>query len=165
MRICVICTNEFKNLARDVACSLKCKVLDGIKKNESGCWIWQKNTNNGIYGKLRFKIKWYTAHRAAYEAFVGPIGDKFVCHKCDIKLCCNPEHLFLGTQKENMKDAKDKGRMTKGTDNHFSRFTNDQIDEIRKLKEEGFTYERLQRIFHCSPSYLVQIIKQRNRKE
>jgi len=166
MRNCFVCSNSFINLGREIACSIKCKIIDGTEKNENGCWIWQKSSNNGVYGKLRFKMKWYSAHRGAYEAFIGPIDkDKFVCHKCDIKLCCNPEHLFLGTQKDNIIDASQKRRMTIGINNHFSIYSDNQIKEMRLLKKEGFTYKRLQRIFNCSPSYLVTIIKNKSRKE
>jgi hypothetical protein len=52
----------------------------------------------------------HRAHRVSYTEFKGPIGDKLVLHECDNRLCINPEHLWLGTQMENVKDMIDKGR-------------------------------------------------------
>lgn len=57
----------------------------------------------------------FTAHRIAYEVFIGPIPDgQHVCHKCDEKTRVSPRHLFLGTQADNMKDMLEKGRTAKG---------------------------------------------------
>jgi len=69
-----------------------------VKVDSNGCWIWQGSTNN-VYGTLgRNNIRWLS-HRFSYFIHHGEIRDKNVCHKCDIPLCCNPEHLFLGAQK------------------------------------------------------------------
>jgi hypothetical protein len=79
------------------------------------CWIWQgADTHHGTYsygyGKLGNKS--YLAHRRAFTLATGiEPGKLYVCHKCDVPLCCNPDHLFLGTQLDNMKDAATKGRL------------------------------------------------------
>jgi len=160
---CIICNSEFYARHAAKACSLKCKVLAGIKKEENGCWIYKKSSS-GAYGKIRWQMQWYSAHRVSYEEFVGPITKGLlVCHKCDTPKCVNPDHLFLGSHKDNRKDAVDKNRVPKGEVNHFSKFTDKQIKEMRLLKEEGFTYQRLSNIFNCSFSYLCSIIKNYNR--
>lgn len=67
------------------------------------------------YGQLNFNGAITKAHRLSYAAFVGPItGGLFVCHKCDNPKCCNPAHLFLGTQQDNVADMVAKGRSHKG---------------------------------------------------
>lgn len=80
---------------------------------EAGCWIWMGGVQSRGYGltgipKTRNKI---LVHRASYESFIGKIPEgMYVCHRCDNPICCNPHHLFLGTQKENLHDMVKKKR-------------------------------------------------------
>lgn len=77
----------------------------------SGCWLWIGAAFNHGYGQMRINGKIKSAHRASWEIHNGDIpNDLFVCHKCDVKLCVNPDHLFLGTNSDNMKDMNDKKR-------------------------------------------------------
>jgi hypothetical protein len=83
---------------------------------EKGCWEWQgaRTKGYGMVGHRRranpgTRVK--QVHRAAWELTYGPIPEgMFVLHRCDNPPCCKPEHLFLGTQKDNMQDCKLKGR-------------------------------------------------------
>ncbi len=80
----------------------------------SGCWLWMGPTQ--VSGHAQFcsgghQGKKVMAYRFAYENMVGPIPDGlFVCHRCDVPQCVNPDHMFLDTQKDNMQDAAQKGR-------------------------------------------------------
>lgn len=160
MKICVSCGNEFKPSAADIACSIRCKILSSITKNENGCWIWNRKNIGARYGKLRWNKKWISSHRASYELFKGPIEiGKIICHKCDVTLCVNPDHLFVGTHKQNINDAINKKRLIIGAHSLAPKFTDDQVEEMRKLKSEGFTYSRLRRIFNCTDQYLVKVVK------
>lgn len=91
-----------------------------IPVTETGCWLWTGQTlgKQKRYPKIMVggrKGKYIAAHRVSYAAFVGPIPEGMsVLHKCDIPLCVNPSHLFLGNQADNMRDMKIKGRSTKG---------------------------------------------------
>ena len=74
------------------------------------------------------------AHRASYEAFVGQIPKgMYVCHACDNVACVNPNHLFLGTQKQNLQDMKTKGRSTRGEKNAMSKLTENDVRTIKKF--------------------------------
>lgn len=75
----------------------------------AGCWIW---TGSGTrYGAIRVNNKTLTAHRFLYERWVGPIPEGLeVLHSCDVGMCVNPAHLFLGTQGDNVTDMLLKGR-------------------------------------------------------
>jgi len=75
------------------------------------CWLWKGATNSDGYGMLRFRGKKDGAHRVAYTLFRGEIAPRmFVCHTCDIPCCVNPDHLWVGTHAENMRDMVAKGR-------------------------------------------------------
>ena len=77
---------------------------------ESGCWIWT-GACNGKYGLIWKPPGFTMAHRIAYELYKGQIpAGMYVCHLCDVPLCVNPDHLFLGTQIDNMRDMIRKGR-------------------------------------------------------
>ena len=79
---------------------------------ESGCWLWLgPHMSQGGYGCFRFDGKNHYAHRAAWELAYGSIPSGLhVCHRCDVPLCVNPAHLFLGTPGDNVRDCRTKGR-------------------------------------------------------
>ncbi len=86
-----------------------------IRVSETGCWEWIGSTVKGGYGRVRYLGQLKLAHCVAWTVMRGqiPAGLK-VCHQCDNPCCCNPDHLFLGTQKENMRDCIAKGRFSAG---------------------------------------------------
>ncbi len=78
----------------------------------SGCWLWTRPVSTGGYATLCVDGKGKRAHRLSWERHNGPIPiGLYVLHKCDTPSCINPEHLFVGTQKDNIQDAVKKGRM------------------------------------------------------
>jgi len=78
---------------------------------ESGCWLWSGATYASGYGAFRRKGKNYLTHRVAYEQAFGPVPDgMLICHRCDVRSCCNPSHLFVGTYTDNNRDMGKKGR-------------------------------------------------------
>lgn len=86
-----------------------------IPEPNSGCWLWD-GACDGQYGVINVGQRGFTnkAHRVSWRLHRGPIPDGMhVCHKCDVRCCVNPGHLFLGTRQDNMDDMKRKGRQPK----------------------------------------------------
>jgi HNH endonuclease len=93
---------------------MKISTLERFEKKvdkTNSCWIWTASKTNG-YGDFRINKKKVKAHRYAFESYVGPIPEDkpHVLHKCDNPPCVNPEHLFAGTNEDNIKDKFNKGR-------------------------------------------------------
>lgn len=116
------------------------KVSSRVKYKGTRCWVWTACKHERGYGLFRIKSKKEYAHRISYEMAYGPITDSlYVCHHCDNPPCVNSEHLFLGTQKDNMKDASNKKRvigskcsMNKGSENNQAKLTETQVVSIIK---------------------------------
>lgn len=82
-----------------------------FNKTRDGCWEWTGALNGAGYGITRVKGTSYRAHRYSYQIHVGPIPKgMLICHKCDNPKCVRPDHLFVGTPKDNSQDMVSKGR-------------------------------------------------------
>ena len=112
----------------------------GYTVDENGCWNWKGLMRKNGYGSIGRHGK---AHRASFELFFGPIPERMdVCHRCDNRRCVNPEHLFIGTRLDNMRDCKAKGRIARtqrfGESNPASKLTSNIVLAIR----EEYRHER-----------------------
>lgn len=135
---CIHCGREFNaSCGKEEFCSDKCKILANIDIDESGCWNWKRSKDKNGYGYIKRKgVRTQKAHRAAYEIFNGSINDGLlVCHKCDNPSCVNPDHLFLGSDVDNVKDRTVKGRGVRGSMHHLAKFTDEQVLIILQSNE------------------------------
>lgn len=131
----------------------------------SRCWLWTASSNRKGYGQFgvkmgRWKIKY--AHRMSYEFFVGKIPKGFlVLHKCDVPLCVNPDHLWIGTHMDNCKDKIKKGRMadTKGQKNGRAILSEDEVRRMRKMYLTGkYSQVELGKFFGIKKSMANRVI-------
>lgn len=148
-----------------------------VKKTDY-CWNWTGSKRNKGYGAFGYTVNGRTiqgrAHRYSYELHIGDIPQGlFVLHRCDNPACVNPDHLFLGTNEDNIKDMLSKGRhvsggthcggdggWTRGADHHGAKLTPDQVYELRRLHAEGgWSYSQLGKRFGVNGSAAYKIVK------
>lgn len=103
-----------------------------------GCWLFRHNIRTDGYGEMRFGGERAKSHRLAWVLAHGAIpAGMHVLHRCDVRACVRPEHLFLGSHAENMRDCTTKGRRAKGEAHGRARMTADHVRRIRVLLAEG----------------------------
>jgi hypothetical protein len=127
----------------------------------TGCHLWTAYLNRGGYGQLKVGKRMVKAHRFAYEAFVGPIPDGLcVLHHCDTPACVNPEHLFLGTQQDNIRDMGAKGRngAVPGERNGNATLTAEDVRSIRARWAAGERQAAIGREFGVNRQAIWKIV-------
>lgn len=147
---------------------------------EGSCYLWQGG-RCGDYGSFYCGpvLRAEYAHRISWELAYGPMGDgQLVCHDCpggDNPLCCNPEHLFLGSQKANLQDASQKGmmasgnrhgtktrpdRVARGQRNGGARLTEEQVLQMHRLaRHRQLDYAELAGLFGVKPHTVYSILR------
>lgn len=133
-----------------------------IINKDTGCWEWQGACSSSGYGHISMMGKSLMVHKLSYKLFKGNIyKPKFVCHTCDNKKCFNPEHLFLGTAKENYDDMVKKGRarfQKKRLNYPGIKLTKDKVLEIKSLINEGkYYYKEIASMYNVSAETVRQI--------
>jgi len=132
---------------------------------DNDCWLWLGAKNNKGYGQFRVNGKMELAHRVSWTLNSGKIPRGLnVLHKCDVCACVNPNHLFLGSQKDNIKDCVKKKRNHvnwpehKGEKHGMSKLTEKDVKEIREKRKNGEKGTKLAKEYKVSRTTIVDIV-------
>lgn len=129
------------------------------------CWIWKGAKTTAGYGVLRVNYKPRYTHRLMWMLHNKTNIPKkdCICHSCDNPPCCNPAHLFLGSQADNLKDARDKGKMemARGINHHATELSEDDIRQIRYLGQTKMTHKDIGERFGTTRMSVNDIIHKR----
>src|SRR4029077_7716596 len=123
-------------------------IANSIPEPNSGCWLWMRGLDTSGYGSMSVRSKSQRTHRVAWRLFKGPIPqDRCVLHRCDVRSCVNPDHLFLGTRQDNDADMRAKNRHsptpgeqgdTRGEQNAQAKLTEGDVADIRRRSGENW---------------------------
>lgn len=146
---------------------------DKVDKSGS-CWFFRNGAVRQDYGVFRLDGKNIKSHIASWIIHYGPVPDGLcVCHKCDNRSCVKPDHLFIGTQSDNIKDAVAKGRITvphvgntkRGTSRNNTKLNDVSVRKIReRFKTHTGSYEELGQNFGVSAGTIWNIIHRKTWK-
>lgn len=142
------------------------RLLAKCEKLASGCWVFTGSKNKQGYGMISAYGRHVLAHRLSYSEFIGEIPDgNVVCHKCDNPSCVNPEHLFTGTQKDNVSDMFKKGRQANfsGSLSGKSKLTDKQVDLIREIRN-GMSTMQISKLMGVHQTTIQRILSLRSYK-
>lgn len=148
--------------------SIEARFWPRVRKTAT-CWLWTGPVNRQTgYAQVSWTARYgrqrpVYVHRVAWELTNGPIpAGQSVLHRCDVPLCVNPDHLFLGTQAANMADAASKQRLS--VPRHAARKLTDaqRADVRQRYAAGGVTMAALAQEFHCSSPHIWQIVHRRS---
>lgn len=149
-----------------VAEPIETRFMRFVAKRDNGCWEWTGSSTRG-YGRIIAGSRadgtrsYMMAHRLSYLLFRGEIGEFYVCHHCDNRRCVNPDHLFLGTHTDNVRDAMSKGLIPalKGESSGRAKLREADLGTIRSLVGEGRSFRSLARQFGVCHSTIARAFR------
>jgi len=130
------------------------------------CWIYTGSKSGDGYGVVGIGRKSFRVHRVMFEGFVRKLQDEeLVCHTCDVPLCCNPDHLFAGSQSDNARDREKKGRSNRpyGKRHWNFKVSEDQKNEIISRRSNGETLTAIAKDYDISFQHVSAICKRDDR--
>lgn len=129
---------------------------------EDECWNWRAGVRTDGYGQFTMSGKHWAAHRLAYTLARGdvPYGIQ-VLHTCDNNRCCRPDHLYIGTHEDNMRDRDSRNRTTKGENHHNAKLTEKDVVLIRSLYARGKRQVDLAAMFHVDQTQISRVVRRK----
>lgn len=147
--------NEMKSIAERLSAKVGART-------KAGCMEWQGTVGSTGYGLIRIgpaKAGKAGVHRVAYELANGPIPDGMdVCHRCDNRRCCNPEHLFLGTRKDNVADMVAKNRHAWRNPPPWTKLSDVDVSDILVLRSFGMSRKAIAREYGVSRPLISMLV-------
>jgi len=138
----------------------KSRFFASFKRKKEGCWEWNKARNHGGYGTFYHNKRTWIAHRISWILHYGKLEKgMFVLHKCDNPACVRPDHLFVGTNKDNLRDCAEKGRIASGERNGNSKMTNSTVKKIRKLSNCGMKGTEIANLVGVHKSTVSRVLR------
>lgn len=129
--------------------------LDKKLEKSGECWVFTGARNPGGYGVFSYKGQGRLARRVMFELTEGRSPEGYVMHSCDNPPCCNPEHLFEGTQKDNLKGMRQRGRSLTGERNSNAKLT---WQAVRHIRKSILPVKDLAEIFEVTPRNIRSIL-------
>lgn len=114
----------------------------------SGCWLWTGGLSSYGYGATQFQGRQLLMHRVVFEMYNGAVpGTGVLCHRCNVRSCVNPDHIYIGTAQSNVMDAVRSGRHAHGTTHGCSKLSDCKVRQMRELSATGMTYADIAKRF------------------
>lgn len=142
--------------------------LDKVYFTKHYCWEWTGSKNEFGHGTFVYKSRKQKAHRFLYSIYGTEklSKNKFLCHKCDNPSCVRPDHMFVGTQKDNMRDCSKKGRLNTltGEGRPNAKLTERDVSQIRKLHKSGVSSSVLLKMYDVRRATIWGIVNRKSWK-
>ncbi len=147
---------------------LKKRLIEGSEK-VGECILWKGKKSKFGHGRIGYRKKQFSTHRAAWMAWKGEIPKgKFILHHCDVPHCISIDHLYIGTLKNNSQDMVRRNRYVqnckKGIECNLTKLNEDQVREIRTLPSQGYTHMKIANKYNVSRTCIQSILYRRNWK-
>lgn len=141
--------------------NLEDRILAKVEADPNGgCWLWGGTLSQEGYGRIMVDRKQKMAHRVSWEAHTdADPGDQCVCHRCDVRACVNPAHLFLGSSADNNRDRAAKGRsfIRRGDGNPVAKLTEADVRDVLRRLATGESQASLGREYGVHQSTISDI--------